>query len=79
MTEDKLDDVEIYSEGMFRMSICVIDKMPKEEALEYIRRAHPSGTRNNWQFCSDKEFAAGLPNPCPCEKHEGRTHYLLEC
>lgn len=68
---------EVYREGLCFMSVCT--DMTPEEAETFAQTVRPSGTKRGWKLSEDKTFRTGEPNPCPCEKHTGRIHILLDC
>lgn len=45
-----------------------------DEALDFIQRASPAGTSNNWQKDERPEVA-----PVACLDMPGRTHYIFTC
>jgi hypothetical protein len=67
-----------YSEGLFYLSVCAPESMPRGEVERQINRTHPSGTENGWRIAADPKFATGEPHPGPCSKDRKRTHWLLE-
>lgn len=69
------DRVIQYAVGLVHCSVCAPNKLTRAEILALTPEA---GTTLNWQFSDEPFFAdAKTPNPCPCEKEPGRTHYLL--
>ena len=70
--------VDIYSAGFISMSVCAPNDMTLEEILDDCEAQRPSGTDAGWHKSKDTHFATGAPNPCPCNKHEGRQHWLLD-
>jgi hypothetical protein len=68
---------EAYSVGLVCASVCT--NMTVEEATAELNRQHPTGIATRWSLSTDKAFRGGEPNPCPCNRHEGRLHYLFNC
>lgn len=78
MFED--DGIELYSVGIIYASVCVPRGMQREVIERMANTKHPTGISSRWQISRDPTFATtGLPNPCTCETHANRMHYLLVC
>lgn len=45
-----------------------------DEALEWIRRAYPAGTENNWHKAREEN-----QQPVTCESNPARRHYMFVC
>lgn len=71
--------VEIYSEGLVCLSVCVPDDMPREEVEREVNSRRPTGIKSRWTISSDETFAGGEPHPSPCSDRIFRRHYLLNC
>lgn len=63
LTQTGIIHCQVCSEGMY------------DEALEWVRKNYPAGTRNNW---SKKEKDPKLA-PITCESYPTRTHYIFTC
>lgn len=72
-------DIEIYSEGLCALSVCVPNNATREEIERAVNAVHPSGIDSRWKISVDKTFKTGNPNPCDCEHTPTRKHYLLNC
>jgi len=71
-------DFEAYSIGIVCASVC--SRLSKEDTKERMNRENPTGLEHGWDFCKDKTFKTGQPNPCPCEDEpETHKHYLFNC
>ena len=70
--------LEVYSSGLCYCSVCTDLIDPAEVAAE-TNRQNPTGLDRGWSISDDPTFANGQPNPCPCNHHEGRQHFLLSC
>lgn len=68
----------IYSQGIVAMSVCVYEGTSKKEIEDHVNAVSPTGISTAWRI-SEKYFADGKPNPCPCDKESNRRHYLLNC
>jgi len=71
-------DVVCYAIGFCSMSACVKKGLNKAEIERQANTYHPTGISSRWEITSD-DFADGTPNPCPCDTHSEREHYLLHC
>jgi len=49
------------------------------ELEDAVNTLSPTGVDSPWRISMDLTFASGSPNPGPCERDPGRTHYLLTC
>ena len=74
------DTVMVYAEGLLSCSACAPASLDAPAVEAAVNAACPSGTRAGWQCSSDPVFAAGEPQPGPCNQQpESRRHWLLEC
>lgn len=76
MSDDKID---IYSEGLFTMSVCAPRDMTIEEVEQRVNILNSPGTKNGWRKSKDPTFKEGSPNPCVCNNNLERLHWLLDC
>lgn len=67
----------VYSFGLVYCSVCSDE--PIEDMLRAANRSHPTGLSHGWVLSDDPTFAAGGPNPGPCDEDSTKTHYLLVC
>jgi hypothetical protein len=74
-----MDRVVAYGIGFVHTSVCAVADATPDEIRGAANRASPTGLDHGWEISEDKEFATGEPNPCPCNEHEGRQHWLLVC
>lgn len=78
-----LEDQRIYcigSPGLVCVSVCAPKDTPTEDIEAWVNGECPTGISSAWAISDDAEFAAGQPNPCPCDQEpETRLHYLLNC
>lgn len=74
------ESVVVYSNGIVHCSVCVPKEMSREEIERLVNLENPSGTMDGWQIDEAPTFAAGSPNPGPCDKFPAeRLHYLMVC
>ena len=71
--------IDVYRVGLVHCSVCVPKDATREEIENYVNAQHPTGIELRWQISSDAKFSGGQPNPCPCNDHEERLHYLMVC
>ena len=69
---------EVYSLGIVCASVCTSIRDP-EAVAETMNLNHPTGIESDWAVSEDPTFKGGAPNPCQCEDHPGRLHWLLNC
>jgi len=74
-----MDAVIIYSIGMVAMSVCAKKNLTPKFIEKEVNRMSPTGISTDWVMSKDKKFKSGHPNPCQCEEHTNRKHYLLNC
>ncbi len=75
-----MDDVIVYSNGLYCCSVCVSKKLSLKEVVQEVDLCNPAETLNGWKISEDKTFYSGDENGCDCEDHpETRRHYLLNC
>ncbi len=65
----------VYAEGLFSASVC--SDRPQADVEAWMGQ-RISGTTGGWMFSENETFKTGEPNPCPCETHPDRRHYLFE-
>lgn len=69
----------VYSKGLVHCSVCAPKDMPREEIVAETNSLNPTGIKHQW-YISDKAFATGETNPCPCDSEpDSRLHYLMVC
>lgn len=78
MADEAEHPVRIYAASFLAMSVCAPGSMTIEEVIADCELQRPCGTERGWTMSKDTHFASGQPNPCPCNKHEGRQHWLLD-
>jgi hypothetical protein len=71
--------LHIYKKGLAHISVCAPNDMTREQIGEEANAQHPTGIESRWEIDSAPTFTGGQPNPCPCEKEQGRMHYLMVC
>lgn len=72
--------VIVYSIGLVACSACAPADMTAEEVVAEVNRVVlPTGIESPWSVSADPAFKGGEPNPGPCDRQEGRRHWLLEC
>lgn len=69
--------LEVYSNGLCCCSVCT-DLTSEKEIEKKVNIQNPTGIESQWTISPDK-FKDGHSNPCPCETHKDRKHYLLIC
>ena len=70
-------DFQAYAVGICNASVC--SNLTLEETTRQLNREHPTGI-GKWELSQEPTFAAGEPQPCPCNLHpETHKHYLFEC
>ncbi len=74
-----MEPIIIYSKGIVAMSICVKKDLTISHIEKEVNKMSPSGISSTWKISNDKTFKGGEPNPCVCEEHGNRLHYLLNC
>lgn len=74
-----LPPVHVYATGICNASVCAASGLSLEEILRRVNGIHPSGTAHGWAKSPSETFATGQSNPCACQDHPGRIHFLLEC
>ena len=65
----------IYSEGLCFASVC--SNLPQAE-VERRMYAWPTGVAQRWKLY-EGGFRTGQTNPCQCNEHPDRKHYLFSC
>jgi hypothetical protein len=71
-------DFAAYSMGLIYASVCT--SLSDDDATDRLNAEHPAGTVGGWTIASDPTFAAGEPNPCPCNRRpETHRHILFSC
>ena len=76
ITAEEGDEFVVYSEGLVNASVC--SSLGLKETVDRMGR-RLNGV-NGWYLSEDKEFAAGQPNPCPCDRNpKTHQHYLFHC
>lgn len=73
------EDIIIYSTGLVHCSVCALAKLPIEDVLQHVNLRNPTGLDHGWVLDDKGIFADGAPNPCVCNTHIDRKHYLLSC
>lgn len=73
------DPIIVVGWGLVYLTICAPNAASISEIEATANWKHPTGIESTWQLSDDPTFANGMPNPCPCERTPGRTHYLLNC
>lgn len=76
---DDLLDVQIMAWGLVYLTVCAPVGTDTAVLMDEANRQHPTGILSSWRVSTDRTFATGQPNPCPCERIEGREHTLMEC
>lgn len=71
--EERDPDLVIYAMGALSMSVC--SRLSPEETVARVNEKMCGIT--TWGLDPAPTFSGGQPNPCPCERDETRTHYLL--
>jgi len=67
----------VYAAGICYLSVCT----SIADRAEIERRAnadYPTGIGRAWTI-HEGPFKGGQPNPCPCNEHSDRKHWLLSC
>ena len=77
--DNQMADVVVYAIGICHLSACIKNGVSKECAVDFINTAHPTGLSSGWSVSTDTLFVSGVPNPCPCEDHPNRRHFLFCC
>lgn len=67
-------DVDIYALGLCAASVC--SRLGPAETVQRVNDLMEGVT--TWSLSREATFANGEPQPRPCERGGGRTHYLLE-
>lgn len=70
-------EFHVYTYGIAFLSVCT----PITDPAEIERRAnaeHPTGISRPWKI-HPQPFKCGKPNPCACDEHPNRKHWLLSC
>ena len=68
---------EVYGIGPCYASVCT--DLSDAEATDRLNGKHPTLISSKWAISTDETFKGGEPNPCPCEKGNGRRHILFTC
>jgi hypothetical protein len=72
--------VELYAVGLCFSSVCASRDLRIAEIEKIANARYPTGIESRWQFAEDEPtFSGGQPNPCPCDRHADRLHWLLSC
>jgi hypothetical protein len=80
MSTEKVEqdtDYTVYSYGLCYASVC--SSLPTGEIAARLNVSHPTGVSSLWGLSTDKKFASGEPNPCPCPDYPQNRHYLFSC
>jgi hypothetical protein len=73
-----MKDVEIYASGACYCSVCT-SLADINEIIKKVNKLNPTGLKLGWELSKEKTFRQGQSNPCQCEKHPNRKHYLFNC
>ena len=79
LNRDPDPKVVVYGTGLDTYSVCVPKGLSRVEVEDLVNRVNPTGIASRWTVSTDKRFATGETNPCPCEHTAERTHYLMSC
>lgn len=71
-------DIDIYSKGIVVCSVCVFSNLDRGKIEQLVNLENPTGIASHWTI-SKENFRTGEKNPHPCESHQDRLHYLLNC
>jgi len=79
--------IEVYSEGLFHVSVCVTQSASNGQIEAYVRKHYavprtPGAARwcLRWTVIPELSWIDGEPQGCPCDLVTGRKHYrLLAC
>lgn len=75
-----MNKVDIYSIGIVYLSACAEDSLSIEEITTEVNKLHPTKISSKWTLSEDKTFKDGIStNPCKCNQHSNRLHYLFTC
>ena len=67
------DRANAYSVGFCYLSVCAPVGMAREVIERQINAVHDW----NWRIAKDPAFSGGQINPCACNVHANRMHYLM--
>ena len=70
--------IDIYNIGIGFISVCVPREMTREKIELKVNLINPTGIESKWKISIEK-FSNGDNNPCICNNHIERLHYLLSC
>lgn len=70
--------VEVYATGWFWVTVCAPADMPVQEVIHRVSILRSSKSPAGWKYFDDDTFKDGKANPCSCNKHQGRQHWLLK-
>ena len=69
--------------GLLYMQVCAVDDATDEEILQVCNAENQCGTSNGWcgvfRECDGSPGRESNKAPVACEKHPGRTHFLINC
>lgn len=74
--------IEVYGVGVCCASACVPTGMAQEDVEDAVTKYIDDAAGSEgppWKISEDSHFATGETNPCPCNQHAERTHWLLTC
>lgn len=61
--------------GFASMQVCAESDVKDEEIFAFCNRDNPAGTENGWSVVDHTEKRG----PVPCETHDGRLHFVVDC
>jgi hypothetical protein len=71
-----MDDVDILNVGICSIQVCVDNDLSDQQILNNLNRTYPSGTTNGWMQVERKIEGQ---TPVPCNTHQTRTHFIINC
>jgi hypothetical protein len=77
-----MERVEIAQQTVLVVVACAVKDATKEEIERHVNSVIPTGISSKWGIAEEVYQGKDKPatkNPCPCDDHADRLHYVLYC
>ncbi len=71
--------VQVIGWGLVYLTVCAPEDTDTAVLEAEANRQYPTGISSPWAISDDEKFSGGQPNPCSCDRVEGRRHSKLSC
>lgn len=77
--EFNLNDFEVIVQKFLGMIVCAPKRYTPEDVERAANLLNPAGTTLGWRIADQAEFHDDTTNPCDCDEHAERQHWVLWC